>query len=428
MWSGNTRKIELLRVDVQQLKSIDQINQCFSARIFFQFNFPGGAKDTDLIRDLNDDSPGFPRDTGRPGAKWFLRQLDFPNASSLEVLDQRAVVMKDDINLIVRVDGVFLDRFSMHNFPYDAQHLSVKVSIKCASEGAAPVEFNTEHAALNIDMDNFAMPNVWNLNSSLRCLHTTIQPMPGRTYPGLTIDMLAERIPSYYVINVCMPMCAFVPMCAMQYCINLALIAERVQTSIAMVLVCTAYKLQVGAIVPPVSYQTLLDKYCLAQSGIVVSMVFQAGIFGVLSKDLSAEDAKAGDHACLIANAVLWVASNAYFVLRAKKMRDASRLEAESRLEVGARSLDAAQRLSGYYTGKAFAHLERKERRSSRTSVGEPGATTKVAPITTAEQNGRSHPSTAAYASASATTAGTKQAPCKEADFAGAHLVCTRTP
>ena len=42
---------------------------------------------------------------GRPGAHWFLKQFDFPNASSLEVVEQRCTVLGDDIDLILRIDG-----------------------------------------------------------------------------------------------------------------------------------------------------------------------------------------------------------------------------------------------------------------------------------------------------------------------------------
>ena len=38
-------KLELMRVDVRQIKNIDQIAQTFNARVFIQFRIDGGALD-----------------------------------------------------------------------------------------------------------------------------------------------------------------------------------------------------------------------------------------------------------------------------------------------------------------------------------------------------------------------------------------------
>ena len=59
--------------------------------------------------DLDSEHPEFPKDTGRPGANWFLRQIDFPTAANLHVLEQRVAVMKDNLSFVLRVDGDFLE-------------------------------------------------------------------------------------------------------------------------------------------------------------------------------------------------------------------------------------------------------------------------------------------------------------------------------
>ena len=47
-------KLELMRVDVRQIKNIDQIAQTFNARVFIQFRIDGGALDEALCEGLND--------------------------------------------------------------------------------------------------------------------------------------------------------------------------------------------------------------------------------------------------------------------------------------------------------------------------------------------------------------------------------------
>ena len=67
------RLIEISKVDVVQVSTIDVNEQSFSAMLFAEFMFPGGALDEDLVRPssafpLGDDG----KPTFRPSAHWYV--------------------------------------------------------------------------------------------------------------------------------------------------------------------------------------------------------------------------------------------------------------------------------------------------------------------------------------------------------------------
>ena len=82
--SGNEREepivLDVLRVNLLQLSNLDQVSQTFSANYFVHLRCINGAMDTDLLKDIHEDNPQFPKATLRPGAGWFLHQIDFPTA------------------------------------------------------------------------------------------------------------------------------------------------------------------------------------------------------------------------------------------------------------------------------------------------------------------------------------------------------------
>ena len=83
--------LEVLRINLLQLQSVDHLNQTFSARYFVHLRIRNGASDPDLVADIDDKEPQFPRETLRPGAGWFLRQLDLPTALDHRLIDSKVV-------------------------------------------------------------------------------------------------------------------------------------------------------------------------------------------------------------------------------------------------------------------------------------------------------------------------------------------------
>ena len=51
--------IHVLRINILQLQTIDQVAQTFMARFLIQLSIPQGALDTDLVHDLDQDEPEY---------------------------------------------------------------------------------------------------------------------------------------------------------------------------------------------------------------------------------------------------------------------------------------------------------------------------------------------------------------------------------
>ena len=245
---GEKLCLEPLRINLLQVKAIDRVAQSFKARVFIQLVIRGGALETDLS--LQSDT--FPA-SGRPSALWYLKQIHFPNAASLTWLEAKVVPMSssrepgapvDDLHIVLRADGEFYQAMELQTFPVDSQELSVIVSIFCANEGSVPVYFaaSQQSMALSVDLDNFTLTNCWVLRPNLDLAPATVQPMAGRSYPGLKISAHVERRPMYYFFNVVLPMATLSLMSHLTFCVPLDDGASRLEISFGLMLSCVTYK------------------------------------------------------------------------------------------------------------------------------------------------------------------------------------------
>lgn len=261
--------VNILRVNLIQLSKVDQLTQTFTARYFWHFRIEGGALDPDLIADIDDDNPVFPKDTLRPGARWFLNQMDFPTAFDHQLSRAKVVQMGEHLDLVFVVSGTFHSTMALQHFPVDVQSLGMVLACNCAKEGIVPIHFNTPpDLVATVSHDNFAMSNLWKLHDRAMLSHCKQEPMPGTTYPAVRVSAMVVRLPVYFYINVIVPMSTLTFMALFQF----ALPAEqknsnvtfRITYSITILLTTATYKLFIATALPiGLSYMTLLDKYVL---------------------------------------------------------------------------------------------------------------------------------------------------------------------
>ena len=114
--------------------------QTFTARYFVHMRIHSGASDPDLLADIDEVDPKFPRATLRPGASWFLRQFDLPTALNHTIFDCKAVLVGNHIDLVFKVSGTFFATMQLAAFPLDVQRLSLVLAVSCANEGIVPVD------------------------------------------------------------------------------------------------------------------------------------------------------------------------------------------------------------------------------------------------------------------------------------------------
>ena len=270
-------QLDVLRINCLQLLSIDHVNQRFGARMFFHLRFFNGAKDEDLLRDINDTGPPvFPKDTLRPGARWFLHQLDLPTAHEYEVLEAKVVRMGDHVDLVWKVSGIFFEIMELEAFPCDHQRLTAVLAVSVAVEGIVPIRFANlpdgneggdagGNAVVTVNNSSFGLSNMWQLSDKAEVALTTVRPMEATTYPAISFAAFVARRPGFCVTNVALPQSILNSLALAQFLLpgDYYNCPMRITYSVTILLTSATYKLFVSAQLPAISYLTLLDKYIL---------------------------------------------------------------------------------------------------------------------------------------------------------------------
>ena len=270
-------------VEVNRLADIDIIGQRFRAECFLQFAFEGGALDDDLCRpgaDFPVDEWGRP--TYRPSAEWYVAQFDFNNAHEYKLLDAKVVADDDDLLINMRFEGCFSELMELEKFPFDAQELTMSASFNLRTKGMTPLQIRNSPTALTTIAPNaFVDGKMWTLHPALELTPGEYGVVDERKFPALKMTILVGRNPQFYLWNVALPVCLFVPMCLMQYCVPRDYTAERLGVSLAIVLTAIAHKYSMTTLVPSVNYLTFLDLYVLLSLGLISLITFQGGLVGI---------------------------------------------------------------------------------------------------------------------------------------------------
>lgn len=280
-------KIQVLRINLLQLQHIDITAQVFSARYLLQLRIPDGAEDPDMIRDLYDPDPQFPQDTLRPGARWFMEQIEFPTALNFTFHSKKIVKMGRHLDIVLKLSGSFFEHMELENFPLDIQRVSTCLSFACSKEGIVPIDFDPKSlqtAACAVGMDTFALSNMWHLSTSMHLQSATVNPMPKCTYPAILFSALIMRKPMYFIANAVFPLCSLTFLALLQFLLpgerESSAVTTRITYSITILLTSATYKLFVSDHLPAISYLSVLDRYAMACYALQVAMVAQGAVLG----------------------------------------------------------------------------------------------------------------------------------------------------
>ena len=303
--------LEVRRVDLTQLSAINQRTQSFRASCFVQFAFPGGNLDP-ALRAESDAFPldAYRRPTFRPSANWFLQQIDFQTAKG-PLITRMSKVTKDthseDLLLNKRIDGEFFDEFDgLVRFPFDTQELAITVVVQCALQGMTPVEIAIPDNIIlgMVDRSDFAARNSWELDDHIDLSLTTVTASKSRRFPALSISVAVRRRPFFYLTNVVAPMGLFSLLGATILLLPITFPPSRLSYLISLALTVVAYKLSTSNMIPVITYLTLLDKYLLTCSMIIILACFESAIVGAISRVGTGDET---DELERLANAVDWV-------------------------------------------------------------------------------------------------------------------------
>ena len=285
-------RLDVLRVDLLNVSSIDEIRQTFHARLYVQCAFRGGARDAALSSasaDFPVDEHGTP--TYRPSARWFLDQIEFHNAvQDIDKLDYRVTTIGDDVLLNIRLHGEFFEVLELHRFPFDSQQLTFVMACKCATAGPCPLHFHiAPDAVRDVAGTRFALTNSWRLADELLLEATTVCSTRTRVFPALRISASITRRPTFYLVNVALPASFLSLMALLNFCIPQEAIGERLGYSSTLALTIVSAKFAASSSMPAIAYLTLIDRFQLACIGIIFLVVAEAGVFALLSPHAAAQ-------------------------------------------------------------------------------------------------------------------------------------------
>lgn len=263
------RTLVVNRIQMLQLKEINDVSQRFAAKVLIELRLEGGATDADLTRkkDGSDDEylATVPKDTLRPSAMWYLKQFEISNATDYTVLDQKIVVAGDDLLLFYRVDGEFLHQIDVHNLPYDHQALKLTLVINASRTGVFPVEIRApaERSSFTITDQAFALGNMWLLDKELHWetgIYKHEEGFHAKTFSCIHVTVCVSRRAGFYLTNIVLPMFVAAPLAMLSFAIPRAEFANRLECTLTVLLSTTAYKYAIAQAIPKVAYVTLLDR------------------------------------------------------------------------------------------------------------------------------------------------------------------------
>eukprot|EP00316_Scyphosphaera_apsteinii_P015692 CAMPEP_0119344888 /NCGR_PEP_ID=MMETSP1333-20130426/107201_1 /TAXON_ID=418940 /ORGANISM="Scyphosphaera apsteinii, Strain RCC1455" /LENGTH=400 /DNA_ID=CAMNT_0007357337 /DNA_START=684 /DNA_END=1886 /DNA_ORIENTATION=- len=248
------------------------------------FRFRGGRLDEHLVKDYD----GFPMDsagnpTFRPSAHWYLNQLEFPNGRDLKVLESKVTDAGDDLKLIKRVEGEFFECFELQRFPFDVQDLGVTISINCATDGPVPVVLQiSPSVSCGVNAEHFAYKDVWALSSRLALDIDTVGATSERRFPAILLRALVKRRPGFIIINVALPSLVIAMLPQFVFFVEVELVSDKLSISVAILLTAVALKFATAQYLPQIPYLTLVDKFVLTNSLIIVIATVFNAVLGCL--------------------------------------------------------------------------------------------------------------------------------------------------
>lgn len=257
----------------------------FHARLLLLLRIRDGATDRHLVEEYE----GFPlgedgQPTFRPSALWYLSQIDFPNGTNVRIIESTVTREGKDLLLTKRIEGDFFERFELQNFPFDAQDLTITVGANCANEGPVPVEFTVDgpDAQFGVDTTNFAFDDIWRISESVAPEITTTGACLTRRFPAVHLRACISRRPNFIILNVAVPTMAISLISLFTFVPPPQDVSDRLELSMAVLLTAIAFKYVTAAYLPHISYLTLVDKFVMLCTSVIILTNLVHAILGTL--------------------------------------------------------------------------------------------------------------------------------------------------
>ena len=296
-------RIFLLQRVFVKIKHILIAEQVFIAQYYMELRAPGGALDTRFYKRGFDglvENTMTEEDNAEcpvvPSVLWYLtdqfRLINSNKPVDASDFKERKVLRRgDDLMCILRFEGEFQEIMELQEFPLDVQELTLQVEIQCAI-GASPFPVKLELSpdmVSSIDREAFNLKNEYDLApfppKATAFAHSGIKRIAGseaNRYPAIAITCTVRRQCGYFLYNVVAPM-GMISFLSIATAFTMAEPSDRIATQLALLLTAAAYKLAITAMVPAVSYLTLLDRYIGEQCLYLMVVTIVTSLFGMRS-------------------------------------------------------------------------------------------------------------------------------------------------
>eukprot|EP00439_Symbiodinium_sp_Y106_P063227 s2004_g9.t1 len=267
-----------VRVNLDKFMAIDQTSQTFKAQFFFQAETTvpkeGGELEAEKVRKFLKNLAHLERSgdlekSGDAGADRIVVEnmvdpLEGPPFKPW--LSEREEDGKITFTLSWRIVGEFGESLELHDFPFDCQDFTLTLCFfRACKRDELQVRFIDAQAS-RVPLRVFSLENTWNRPHRLIIGPSFSDPRDnckGAVFPLLHVTVQMQRVPWFYFLNIVVPMFTIVAMSACYTQIKAKEIADRLSTSLTLVLTAVAYKYLVAQMVPAIGYSTWLDKYVL---------------------------------------------------------------------------------------------------------------------------------------------------------------------
>ena len=162
------------------------------------------------------------------------------------------------------VIGSFITIFQLARFPFDRQELKIRITsghedmlLQKNQSGSYRSYCNREH---------FAFASEYILSERVHFFEGRTKPFESSnflSYPQLVISLSVDRLASYWLLNVVLPMAIITGCSFASYVVPTSDLADRCSITLTMLLAQVAYKYLVAEKLPTIGYATIIDVYVL---------------------------------------------------------------------------------------------------------------------------------------------------------------------
>ena len=204
---------------------------------------------------------------------------------------QSAVASDGTVSLVTRIFTILSNPLDMHNFPFDTQHLRIKMA--SMKYNPNEVRFITDEARTG-RLEGLSIPG-WRIINNFS--DDTLAPLQGavRDHPRFDHLIVIERQSSYYVWKFIVPLCFIVLMASGVFWLNPAGVQTQVGVGTASVFTLIAFLLGLRTVLPRVPYLTRMDELVFGATVLVFLALLEVIITSRLAQKGQTELAKTID-------------------------------------------------------------------------------------------------------------------------------------